>query len=157
MHSNSLRHAGHLLAIAALIATTIMPGVIGCGDDNGRSTEGEIPPPEQGYPVTLGWTAVGDDGESGTASRYDIRYSLDSIALRTSWSLTAPVSGLPEPSRAGTRESVSVWLPLWSDTTYYFAIKAADEAGNWSRLSNLTSVTTPPDTTAAKKGRRRGR
>jgi hypothetical protein len=32
-------------------------------------------------------------------------------------------------------------------TTYSFAVYAVDAAGNWSRSSNIVTVTTPPDTT----------
>jgi len=92
----------------------------------------------QGAPadtVTLAWTAPGDDGQVGTASVYDIRLSTAPID-DANWSAAAVVSNPPTPQPAGTRQSVVV-RGLNYGTTYYFAIKTADEAGNWSGLSNV--------------------
>jgi polygalacturonase/phosphodiesterase/alkaline phosphatase D-like protein len=98
--------------------------------------------------LTLNWTAPGDDGSTGTASSYDIRYSTSSID-ETNWSSATQVSGEPAPQAAGSAESVTV-SGLSSDTTYYFAIKTSDEAGNVSAISNSPSGTTlaEVDTTA---------
>jgi chitodextrinase len=124
-----------------------------CGSDSG--SEGRITPPdpEDGVLVTFTWTAVGDDNRVGTADQYDLRYSLDSTNLHTAWASTAPVSDLPAPATSGSAESLSVHLNLLPDTRYYFGVKVADEAGNWSRLSNITSVRTPPDTTTKRRDR----
>jgi flagellar hook capping protein FlgD/fibronectin type III domain protein len=92
----------------------------------------------QGSPadtVTLTWTAPGDDGPIGTASAYDLRVSTAPID-DANWSAAAVVSGLPAPLPAGTRQSTVV-RGLTYGTTYYFAVKTADDAGNWSGLSNV--------------------
>ncbi len=93
--------------------------------------------------VTLTWTAPGDDGSTGTAAVYDIRYSTSPIN-EANWNSATQVTGEPAPQAAGSSESVTVTGLEWS-TTYYFAIKAADEADNWSALSNVASFTTAPD------------
>lgn len=127
-----------------------------CGGDSGQPSSEDVPIVEPGVMVSLRWTAVGDDGPMGRADRYDIRYALDSIALHRSWDVTAPVLNLPAPSPAGSSESIRVRLPLLPDTTYFFGIKSADAAGNWSTISNIVVITTPPDTTSdRRKGRRR--
>jgi len=92
----------------------------------------------QGAPadtVMLTWTAPGDDGPIGTASAYDLRVSTAPID-DANWGAAAVVSGLPTPLTAGTRQSTVV-RGLSYGTTYYFAIKTADDAGNWSGLSNV--------------------
>jgi flagellar hook capping protein FlgD len=92
----------------------------------------------QGSPadtVVLTWTAPGDDGQIGTASAYDLRLSTAPID-DASWSAATVVSGLPSPQPAGARQSTVV-RGLTYGTTYYFAIKTADDAGNWSGLSNV--------------------
>ena len=92
----------------------------------------------QGSPadtVTLTWTAPGDDGTIGTAAAYDLRISTAPID-DGNWSAATVVSGLPTPVAAGTRQSTVV-RGLTYGTTYYIAIKTADEAGNWSGLSNV--------------------
>jgi hypothetical protein len=92
----------------------------------------------QGAPVdtvTLTWTAPGDDDRIGTATVYELRMSGSPID-ETSWSGATLVSGLPAPLAAGTRQSAVV-RGLTAGTTYYFAIKTADEAGNWSAISNV--------------------
>lgn len=95
--------------------------------------------------ATLQWTAVGDDSLTGTADSYDLRYSAAPITSQN-WSNATRVSGEPGPASPGTSQSMTV-TGLSREVTYYFAIRAEDEAGNPSALSNVPSVTTP-DTTA---------
>ncbi|OGZ33670.1 MAG: hypothetical protein A2Y98_01920 [Candidatus Portnoybacteria bacterium RBG_19FT_COMBO_36_7] len=90
--------------------------------------------------VTLAWSAPGDDGFSGTASSYDMRYST-SLITSVNWSSATQASGEPSPLAAGTTQSLTV-SGLSSSTTYYFAIKTKDEVPNESALSNVTSATT---------------
>lgn len=85
--------------------------------------------------VTLVWTAPGDDGNIGTAGHYELRYSQSPIT-DANWGQATPVSGLPAPQVAGTRQSVTV-NGLNETTTYYFALRTQDDAGNWSPLSNV--------------------
>lgn len=90
--------------------------------------------------VTLRWTAPGDDGTSGTARQYDIRYSLSPIT-ESNWNSAIQVAGEPTPQPAGNLESCVV-NGLKAATTYYFAIKASDERPNWSVMSNVASKST---------------
>ena len=90
--------------------------------------------------IRLNWTAVGDDGSSGTAASYDIRYSTVAITSGN-WSSATQVSGEPAPRVSGTTETMTV-SSLSSNTTYYFAIKAIDESNNTSPLSNVVNART---------------
>jgi hypothetical protein len=85
------------------------------------------------------WTAPGDDGSVGTASKYEIKYAIDSVSLINSWATctSIPASLAKIPKVAGTPESLTVTLTLNSETTYFFGIKAADEVPNWSPVSNI--------------------
>ena len=85
----------------------------------------------------LTWTASGDDGMLGTASAYDIRYQVRPILDETSWEEATRMPGPPSPQTAGEMETVTV-TGLTPGTSYFFAVKTADEVGNWSGLSNLT-------------------
>jgi chitodextrinase len=90
--------------------------------------------------VQLTWTAPGDDGPVGTATQYDLRYSTAAItaanfAAATQW------ASMPTPAISGTSQTVTV-TGLASSTTYYFALKAQDDAGNWAAVSNVVSRTT---------------
>jgi hypothetical protein len=100
-----------------------------------------------GSTAVLTWTAPGDDANSGTASQYDIRYSLSPITV-ASWDAATQVAGEPSPQAASTSESFTV-TGLNSDMQYYFAIKTADEVPNWSGLSNVPTGTTPDITPPA--------
>jgi Tol biopolymer transport system component len=92
---------------------------------------------ESETPVTLEWTAPGDDGSKGTAACYAIRYSTDSTILKQ-WDFALRVPNEPLPKPAGTMEKHTITdLPL--DSTYYYAMKSQDEAGNWSAISNIAS------------------
>ncbi len=91
--------------------------------------------------VTLQWTAVGDDSLTGTATSYDIRYSTSAITS-ANFASASVVANAPTPAGSGSTQTVTV-RGLARQVTYYFAIKAADDATNWSALSNVPSVTTP--------------
>lgn len=88
-------------------------------------------------PVTLHWTAPGDDGDVGSATLYDLRYSTDPITS-DNWQSAVQVETEPVPSIAGTTEECTV-DGLTLSTEYYFAIKSVDNGGNWSGLSNVVS------------------
>ncbi len=90
--------------------------------------------------ITLTWTASGDDGNSGRAYSYDIRY-LTSLIDSSNFDLATPVSDPPIPKEAGSTEVFTV-DGLDFNTTYYFALKVYDEWGNVSGVSNCPSETT---------------
>lgn len=90
--------------------------------------------------VTLTWTAPGDNGNTGQATSYDVRYSTAPITTDTFAQATA-VAGVPAPQTAGSTESYTV-TGLQPATTYFFALKTSDAAGNVSDLSNVVSKTT---------------
>jgi len=90
--------------------------------------------------VTLTWTAPGDDSLTGNATRYDIRYSTAAITS-ANFSAAAAVASPPAPVASGTSQSFVV-TGLQPATTYWFAIKTQDDAGNWSLISNVASKAT---------------
>jgi chitodextrinase len=139
-----------LAALAALLA-------IGCSKSDETTSPGDTTPPAAVHDliaidplwdrVTLTWTAPGDDGARGTASRYDIRYSMDPLTEEV-WPSASVATGEGAPSPAGTRDTFVV-TGLAPSTLYYFALKAEDDAGNWSAKSNIASAPTTarPDET----------
>ena len=90
--------------------------------------------------INLTWTAPGDDRDVGTASKYDIRYSTEPIT-EDNWDGATQCEEEPTPQPAGSKETFTV-TGLSPGTTYYFALKTADEVPNWSELSNCVSATT---------------
>ncbi len=94
--------------------------------------------------LRVSWTAPGDDGTSGTATSYDLRYSTSPItadnftAASKVRSCKSGGSDLAKPKAAGGAE-VCVVQQLYADTNYYFALKTSDEAGNVSPLSSCPS------------------
>lgn len=89
----------------------------------------------------LAWNAPGDDGNSGWASSYELRYSTTPITAGNFASATL-VTPAPATAAPGTRQTAEL-LGLRPATTYYFAIVARDEAGNAAPLSNVAQATTP--------------
>jgi hypothetical protein len=90
--------------------------------------------------VKLNWTAPGDDGNTGTASAYDIRYST-SVITAANFNAATQLSGAPAPATAATSQSFVV-TGLTANTAYHFAIKASDEVPHTSPISNVISATT---------------
>jgi hypothetical protein len=101
--------------------------------------------------TTLVWTAPGDDGTSGRATRYDLRYSANAISGTDTlgWWHAATIVNMSAkvPSAAGTLESIGVG-GLTFGVRYYFLLRTADEVPNWSAYSNMVSFMlgdlTPP-------------
>ena len=90
---------------------------------------------QDGYnEIQLRWTAPGDDGAVGNIldGAFEIRYS--SFATLSPYRLIT----LSTSCGAGTVSYYSV-TGLTGDTSYYFAIRVADERGNWSPLSNTAT------------------
>ena len=90
--------------------------------------------------VQLNWTASGDDSLTGTATQYDLRYATSLITAANFTSATQ-VTGVPAPGAPGASQSYTV-TGLQPATTYWFAIKTADDAGNWALISNVVSKVT---------------
>ncbi|MCM8814070.1 MAG: fibronectin type III domain-containing protein, partial [Candidatus Omnitrophica bacterium] len=101
--------------------------------------------------VSLRWSAPGDDGSTGTAAEYVIRYSTSPITV-SNWDNAKGIAGEPVPQAAGTVQTMTV-TGLSASTTYYFAMMTDDEVPNRSSMSNVVSAgtaaladTTPPYT-----------
>ncbi len=124
LHTYILRY--RLLFYITAVSTLIIPG-----ETFSQTALSSIP---------LTWTATGDDGSSGSATAYDIRYST-SIITDANWDAATRASNEPIPQSAGSTE-IFIIDSLEPNTTYYFAIKTSDEAFNWSALSNVISKTT---------------
>jgi hypothetical protein len=109
--------------------------------------------------VTLTWTAVADDGNTGAAAAaYDVRFSTTPISAETfdtdcpaaALTRTAP---LPTPKAPGQAESYTVRGPDARSPTspcrfvmradggsYYFAARAIDAAGNLGPITTTSSA-----------------
>jgi formylglycine-generating enzyme required for sulfatase activity len=125
-----------------------MPG--GCGNENTKPKDDVAPARVKDLrvigvtdsTVTLIWTAPGDDGTVGQASRYDLRHSTSRL-FDQDWDSGIPVDPPPVVEAAGTVQRFTVGgLPL--DTLSFIALRTADDAGNWSVMSNLAEATPGP-------------
>jgi outer membrane protein assembly factor BamB len=104
--------------------------------------------------IDLTWTAPGDNGATGQADHYEIRYSSNPIAGDADFAAATLAANPPKPKPSGSVESFAV-AGLQPDTRYYFALKAYDAAGNVSPLSNVASAITfgaPPTVSSTSPG-----
>ena len=90
--------------------------------------------------VALTWTAPGDNGNSGTATEYDLRWSLNPINAGNFGSATPFV--IPAPKPPGSQETAIV-TGLPDERMVYFALRTRDEVPNWSLISNVATAETP--------------
>jgi parallel beta-helix repeat protein len=132
-------------------------GAISNSPSGTTATPGDVTPPDAitdlatSNPtltsVTLSWTAPGDDGNVGTATGYVVKYSTSGVITDANWAAATTHTQSWTPQSAGTPET-RVIPGLSSSTTYWFAIKAYDEAPNYGDISNSPSGTTstPPET-----------
>ena len=108
--------------------------------------------------VELTWKAVGDDGSVGTADHYDIRFARAPIT-ETSWESSCKAADITytlppaAPAASGQDEHFEIkgpdekavtdpcrFITLASTGSYYFAVRAVDEAGNISPLDPQSVV-----------------
>lgn len=78
---------------------------------------------------------------AGRATAYSLRYSTAPI-VGANFNSATEASGLPIPATSGSTEIFTL-SGLAPNTIYYFAIKTRDEAGNWSQISNVATITPP--------------
>jgi Fibronectin type III domain len=138
-----------------LRAADEVPNWSGFSNVASKTTGGDATPPsaiadlsvtgQTGTSLALRWTAPGDDGTTGTATSYDVRWSLSAINSGN-WGSATQASGEPAPASAGTVQTFNL-SGLTSGRTYYVAIRTLDNGGNTSSLSNVVTGTTP-DTVA---------
>ena len=139
-----------------IIVVSLLAGIslaYGCGDDGGTSPDTTPPAAVADLTVVgvaqdsvrLAWTAPGDNGNTGTASEYDIRYSTAAITP-ANWDQAMECAGEPAPQASGSIENFTV-SGLTEGTPYFFTLRTADEVPNWSGLSNVASTATSPETT----------
>ena len=91
--------------------------------------------------VELDWTVPVDWPSGKNPAVYDIRYSPTPILNDTDFASASVVPNPPAPRLAGESKDFTV-TGLDPDTLYYFSVKAADAALNWSVLSNMVSAQT---------------
>jgi hypothetical protein len=89
--------------------------------------------------IGLTWTAP-TDPPNGNVSSYEIRRSTANITSPTEFAVATLVTA-PTPKPAGMPEASTV-TGLLPETTYYFAIRAKDAAGNFGPISNVATATT---------------
>jgi hypothetical protein len=110
------------------------------GDDSAPSAidDLEASTGEENGEITLSWTAPGDDGPSGMASSYEIRFSLTEIT-EEQWESASLCTYPPDPMSPG-EDQVLTLTELEQGEMYYIAIRSYDEDGNISALSNIDSA-----------------
>ena len=100
--------------------------------------------------IQLSWTAPGDDANTGTVTRYEIRQSFNVISESNFNDIGRTVFLVPGPARpVSAGQTETIWVGALSDTnTYFFALKAVDDGpapGNYSEISNNSSAKPGPD------------
>jgi len=85
--------------------------------------------------ITLTWTAPGDDGNTGIAYGYIVKYCTSGPVTNSTWDLASTYSQSWTPLASGSSETHIV-SGLSLNTQYWFAVKAYDEANHYGNISN---------------------
>jgi hypothetical protein len=107
---------------------------------------------KQPYSALLNFTAPGDDGVTGQAVAYEIRYSTSPISSEDAWNAATVFANGFMPKRGGKAESLRI-LGLAQNTTYHVAVRARDYGGNLGGLASVSFATTAPTLAGYGKGR----
>ena len=94
--------------------------------------------------VTLDWTAVGDDGTTGTAASHEMRWKSSApsdttqAAILTWWNTATVVTNMPAVLASGSAQTVVV-SPSggFQPGVYFFVLRVCDEVPNCSAFSNI--------------------
>ncbi|MCB1185144.1 right-handed parallel beta-helix repeat-containing protein [bacterium] len=86
--------------------------------------------------LTLGWSATGDDLETGTAASYEVRWSTTPLDAENFAAATL-VAGEPAPVAEAPGVLGITLTGLAAGTTYYCAVVARDDEEQASDLSNV--------------------
>ena len=88
------------------------------------------------------WVAVGDDGHSGLATGYELRYlpQMCPEVSGTGFKSGNPVTGLQRPKSAGAPENILA-RGLTPDISYCFILAVFDDAGNVTFSAPVTGKT----------------
>ncbi len=98
------------------------------------------------HAATLVFTAPGDDSLSGWAEEYALRMSPSPITEVT-WDQADPISLCDPPKAARSEEHFRI-TALHPQIPVHLAIRARDDAGRWSAVSNDLEVIPPSDIVA---------
>jgi formylglycine-generating enzyme required for sulfatase activity len=141
-------HPRSFLAVVSIACVAFLCPFLGCSSDDGGTSPDDSTAPAAitdlivqqtgASSVTVRWSAPGDDGATGQAATYDLRF-MAGEASAYSWAGATAAAGLPAPQTAGTTQSYTI-QGLTAGARYTFAIKTADERPNWSAISNLVSA-----------------
>ncbi len=99
---------------------------------------GALPGDRNGQ-IQLYWRAPGDDGLTGRAQSYALRYNKEFFTA-ADWDNLPSFFNPPVPQYSGNQESMIV-NGLEPGGEYFVALKAIDERGNVSAMTNVVSVT----------------
>lgn len=91
--------------------------------------------------IQLAWQASGDDGHQGQSTAYEIRYARDPLT-EANWETARQVQG-PTPGASGQtdRAQVSRLTPFAQATNYYVGVRAVDNVGNRSEITQIQAST----------------
>ncbi len=98
-----------------------------------------IGPGPQAGQVDIEWSAVGDDGMTGLPSFYVVRTSPVPILDEYGWNSASERPGEPAPAAPGEIMRMTV-ADLPPARTVYIAVRAVDDFGNLSPLSDLAGT-----------------
>jgi hypothetical protein len=131
------------LAAACAAVLAILPG---CSSTTSKEFDTDSPAAPESLSVVaisdsvaiLTWKAPGDDGSTGQAAAYDVRHAASASGL-AAWGTALQAAGEPTPGPVGTVERF-VLSGLTLGEEHYFAVKALDEEGNASEMSNPSAT-----------------
>ena len=89
--------------------------------------------------VRLSWYAPGDDRMIGQVDAIEVRMASAPITDEATWDAASVVDGLGSP--AGPGELMEFVVTDLAAQSWYFAVRASDESGNVSALSNSVEAT----------------
>lgn len=91
---------------------------------------------QTGRSITLRWTAPGDDGATGRAAAYEVRFGDTDISTAALFDQARALVP-PRPGNGGTLQTVTVSVP-YRHPTGFIGVRAIDNVGNTSAIAQVS-------------------
>jgi mannan endo-1,4-beta-mannosidase len=91
------------------------------------------------YTATLGFTASGDNGWTGYASNYEVRYWTN-VVTTSNWNSVSIYTNNFRPKKAGQKEVLKL-IGLLPATAYWIGVRPVDEKGNMGGVATVNFST----------------
>ena len=97
---------------------------------------------QSGRQVSLAWVAPGDDGRTGSASEYEMRFASAPVLTEAQFAAADALQGAPRPTHGGAWQGATTQIPFRRQGGY-LVVRAVDNVGNVGDFASVAVSVLP--------------